>query len=76
MKAEEVAAWVRASCARQRVAVKLSDPAVVETVAGLLDCRIAQRRQSGVMRDGSNAVRPLTAGPTVARSKRAATMAR
>jgi hypothetical protein len=76
MERLSVAAWVEASCASQGVPVKVCDLAVVETVAGLLDCRIAQRRQRGVMREGSKVARPLTAGPTVARSRRAATIAR
>ena len=76
MERLSVTAWVETSCAAQGVPVKVGDPAVVQAVAGLLDPRIAQRRQSGVMREGSKAARPLTAGPTVARSKRAATIAR
>lgn len=76
MERLNVAGWVEASCVAQGVPVKVRDRGVVEAVASLLDLQIAQRRQSGVMREGSKTARPLTAGPTVARSKRAATMPR
>lgn len=76
MERLSVAEWVEASCAAQGVPVKVSDPVVVEAVAGLLESRVAQRRHSGTTREGSNLVRPLSAGPTVARSRSAATMAR
>ena len=76
MERLSVVAWVEASCTAQGVPVKVRDPAVVESVVGLLDPRLAQRRQTGTMREGSKLARPRTAGPTVVRSKSAATMAR
>lgn len=72
-EAREVAQlWVERTCAEQGVAVKVTDPAAIQTVVVLLD----QSRQTGSTRSGSKRVRPRTAGPMTARSSTAATIAR
>ena len=65
-------AWVERTCAAQGVPVKVRDPAVIRTAVAL----VGQTRQSGSMRLGSKRVRPRSPGPTMARSRTAATIAR
>jgi hypothetical protein len=69
---ETVLGWVERSCRGQGRPVKITDGAVVSTVAVLL----RQTRQTASTRSGSKRVRPRTAGPTTARSRTAATAAR
>lgn len=74
-RVETARAWAERTCREQGVTVKVTDSQVVGRVAGLIEVRLGQSRQSGVTRDGSNAVRPRTAGATVARSRSVDTIA-
>jgi len=69
---EMARAWVEATCARQSVPAKVTDPAAVKAVAVLL----RQTRQTGSRRSGSKRFRPRTAGATTTRSRIEATIAR
>ena len=70
--AEVARAWAERTCATQGVPVKVRDPAVIRAAVAL----VGQTRQRGSMRSGSKRLRPRTPGPTMARSRSAATIAR
>lgn len=70
--AEVARMWVEATCARQGVPAKVTEPAAVEAVAAL----VGQTRQTGSSRSGSKRFRPRTARPTTTRSRIEATIAR
>ena len=53
-----VRAWVERTCAAQGLPADVTDPATVERVVAPL----AQTRQTGSIRSGSNLARPGTAG--------------
>jgi hypothetical protein len=72
---ERARAWVERTCAAQGLAVKVDDPGTVAAVARLLAAG-GQTRQTGSTRDSSKVVRPRTARSMMARSSKAATMAR
>ena len=69
---EVAQAWAERTCAAQGVPVKVVDRAAIEKVVVLL----GQSRQTGSTRSGSKRVRPRIAGPTIARSRTAETIAR
>jgi hypothetical protein len=64
--------WAERTCQAQGVPVKVDDRRAIASVVVLL----GQSRQTGSIRSGSKRIRPRTAGPTIARSSTAATIAR
>ena len=79
--AEQAHKWVEESCAAQGIPSKLCDPRwrgeMWRSCSRLAEqsC-LVQTFQTGVIRLGSNLLRPCTAGPTTMESSKAATTAR